>query len=164
MPKTNYQKVEGAFDEGLRKLLIDKLLESTEKKPKQHEAEEETPGITFEVESSEAQRQKEVRIQTLLTILRDLKFVYKLDSQVYKNMKISPKKMRRYVENPAALSPQEWEEIKKIKHDVEVYHRDLLDKLPLKSNEEIIDEQRKAHTTKRHKVNPNWLPLHRLNP
>lgn len=163
MPKTNYQKVENAFDEGLRKLLIDQLLESTEKKPKLYETEK-TSGLDSETESSEAQRIKEVRIQTLLTILRDLKHVHKLDPQVYKTMKLSPKKMKHYVENPGALTPQEWEEIKKIKRDVETYYRDLLASLPQKSNEELIEEQRDLHKNKRHKVNNKWLPLDRINP
>jgi hypothetical protein len=64
------------------------------------------------------------------------------------------------LENPAALSAEEWQKVKEIHQKVMEYKKELLQKLPPLTDEQLVAAERKKHINKRYNINERWLPLH----
>ncbi len=145
MAKTNYTKVEEALDEGLRKMTVNRLLESTESAKDQVADKAST-------KPSGAQGQQIAAIQT------ELKHLQKQGQKPYEKLGINKKDIKRYIEHPEALTLEDWNNIKKLKEKIDAFKKEL-EKIPHSSDEELIEQERHKHINKRFNVNEKWLPL-----
>lgn len=143
MAKTNFTKVEGMLDEGLRKMNVEQLLNLT--KPNKSDQSAEQPN-------------KE-RLKTLLTLQRDLKFLDKADQEPYELFNITKKRLNKLIKNPETTSPEEWAEIKETQMKVNGFRKEFEKNGSNEKNDELIQQQIRQHKTKRFNINDKWLPL-----
>lgn len=140
MPKTDFSKAEDSFSESLRKFNVDKLWTETEKKKKTTEDEE--------------------KKQLLIALQFDLKRLHRHNPDFYKKIGKTKKEIANLLAHPDALEESQWEEIKKIKTQIDLLIEEASKQAPLLSNDELIKEERRKHINKRFNVNDKWLPLH----
>jgi hypothetical protein len=148
MAKTNFTKVEEALDEGLRKITINRLLQLADV----------AAGIG-QTKPQTKERDEETHAHIIASIQRDLKFIVKKDPSVFSKIGFKKKDVKDFIDRAHALTPEEWEALKKIQEKVESYKKELVKSLPKTSNEDLIEGERVKHINKRFNVNEKWLPL-----
>lgn len=151
MSKIDFNKVEQVLEEGLRQFGVKQLLYLADL------------AATFGMETTgkeSAFDDQETKSLTLHTLFRNLQILRKKDKDLYKKLGINTKKMKNLVDNPAQLTSEEWEKIKKIRQRLDEYRRELRRKLEQISDQDIIKSERKKHINKRFNINEKWLPLH----
>lgn len=142
MAKTNYSKAEEFFDDGMRKMMVNKL----------HETVDATQGK----ESPNASVAERKRL--LLILHHELQYFQKKGFEPYKKMNIDKKKLAGWLEHPETVTDVEWKLI-------QGYHANIVKvKKPPEDKAEAINEafaeaQRKKSPYKRFNLNDNWLPL-----
>lgn len=149
MAKTNFTKVEEALDQGLRKYSVESLLQAAGPGQKLR-----NPTIAY----SEEKPQTLSKQQTLLVreLQRDLRRFEKKSS---KELGFSKKELKKLLENPLALTPENWETLQQAKEKLEGYKAQLAKEPPKQSDEAIVESERKDHINRRYNVNKKWLPL-----
>jgi hypothetical protein len=148
MPKTNYTKVEEMLNQSLHKIQVNHLLEEADEATK-------SQGSAVSAESA-----KKLSSTTLISsIQRDLKNLYKKDSATYIKLGIKKKYLKRWIETPEALTPEEMETLKQIQEKIKIFKEELKTRLPAIQDEAIVESQRTKHINKRYNVNEKWLPL-----
>ena len=145
MAKTNFTKVEEALVEGLRKLTISQLIEMADAASKEGKA---IPA---------AKTLEAIQKALLSAIKRDLQKLHKQDPQIYTKIGIKKADIKNFAEK--TLTTEEWESIKQIKNKLDNYKKEISDKNPLDSDDQIIENERVKHVNKRFNVNEKWLPL-----
>lgn len=146
MAKTNYTKVDMAAEAGLRKMEIDRLFEETPSKSKDNK----------HLSPEEKGKQK-----LLEGLKRDIQHLdTKRHKQLYSTLGYKRQDLKTLIENPSALTLEDWEKIKQIKAGIEKYRKEVMAQLPSLNDEKIVEEQRTKHLNKRYNVNDKWLPLH----
>ena len=164
MAKTDYEKVEDQLEEGMRKMAKDKLLEEAD--AQMPERPKSILERLEEKERGEEQSKKELSIREqahrnmLRTLKKDIKRLMKRDRSILKELGISPKEVQNFVDDPNALSADQWKKIKAIRDKVNLYKKEMLGTLEEGMNEKIVEEERKKHINKRFNVREGWLPLH----
>lgn len=150
MAKTNYTKVEEALTEGLRKLTISQLIEMADaaSKSKTDTAPVETPA-----------RLDAIQKALVSALKRDLERLHKQDTNVYEKIGVKKKEIKKFIDNPNTLTPEEWESIKQIKDKIDIYKKELTSSLPKVSDDQIVEGERVKHINKRFNINEKWLPL-----
>lgn len=149
MAKTNFTKVEGMLDEGLRKMAVEQLLDMTD-----------SAKLVENPSFPNAHSEKEgVRLQTLQALQRDLKFLDKMDQGPYDLFGISKKTLIKYLKNPEALTLQEWQNAKETQIKVKKFRKDFEKNATGQNDDDLIQQQRKSHKTKRFNINDKWVPL-----
>lgn len=143
MGKSDFSKVEKVLDEGLLKMTKEELLRKAD-------------AISSKTEKIPS---KELRLTILQAFDRDLKKIYKENQETYKKIGFQRQNLKKLLSNPDLLTPQDWQEIQKARSRIEKFKKELLSKLPISSNEEIIEEQRISQQKARFNVNKKWLPL-----
>ena len=144
MAKTNYTKVDITTEAGLRKMEIDRLFETTPSKSKNS------------LSADEKSKQK-----LLEGLKRDIQHLDpKRHKELYTNLGYKRQDLKALIENPSALTLEDWEKIKQIKAGIEKYRKEVMAQLPSLNDEKIVEEQRTKHINKRYNVNDKWLPLH----
>lgn len=138
MARSNFLKVEGYLTEGLHKISVNRLLDLADA----------ASGIGT---SNEEYSPK--RLCTLVE--RELKWIYQQDPQVFKALNIEKKRVKQLFDNPKDLSHEEIEFLKKLKADLKKYKQEKF----TKSDEELVNDEKKRHINKRFNVNEKWLPL-----
>lgn len=148
MAKTNFTKVEEKLDEGLRKMAVEHLLDLADSaaKPKDDNAPNKI-------------KQDHSRLQIILVLQRDMKFLDKEGQAPYELFGINKKTINKYLKNPEKLTSEEWEEIKKTQEKVHIFRKDFEKSSPQKNDDTLIEQQRHSHITKRFNINDKWLPL-----
>lgn len=145
MAKTNYTKVEGALDEGLRKITVNKLLD-----------------IADEVEGTkdkEAEAKTTLEMQLLTALHQELKHLHKQGKDPYKKLGINKKEIKNFIEKAETLTTEDWAKIKELKGKIDEFRKEL-DKLSQVSDADLVDQERRKHINKRFNTNEKWLPLH----
>ena len=154
MGKTNYTKVEEALAEGLRKHEVDKLLsiadENSGKNPKPSGTPQET----------EKAKVSTIHLQRLLKVDADLQTLEKKGKLPYARLKIDKEEIKKFVSNPADLTPNDWEKIKTIKEQIAAYQAELERRVARPTEEDFVKQQSKKQKSKRFNVNEKWIPLH----
>ena len=144
MPKTNYTKVDIATESGLRKMEVDRLFEAT-------------PSTSKGALSSEEKGKQKL----LEGLKRDIQHLdSKRHKELYTSLGYKRQDLKALIENPSALTLEDWEKIKQIKAGIEKYRKEVMAQLPSLNDEKIVEEQRTKHLNKRYNVNDKWLPLH----
>lgn len=146
MAKTNYSKVEDALNQELFKMNIQHLFDLADEPLKKN--------VASNLTSSD-----QARANALSALQRELKQLHKQDKLLYKKLHLDKAQLQDYFKNPSKISPQEWEKIKQVKDKLLAFKRELKEKLPKVSDEELIATQRIKHVNKRFNINERWLPL-----
>lgn len=150
MGKTNFSKVEKALEEGMIRLKSETLLK-------------EADALKGTVQLPDKLPPKEVCNTMLASLERDLKKLRKEDQVFYKKLVFHKVDLKKLITNPSLLTPEDWKTIKEIKERVEIHKKELAAKLPIESDQDIVEHERKAHLNKRLNVsNKKWIPLDRL--
>lgn len=144
MAKTNYTKVEDALTAGLQKISIDRLLELAD---------------AAEGKDSPTDEQTRLRGQVLLALHTELQYLKSKGQHPYSKLNVDKKNLKKYLDDPALLTPEEWEKIKTIKKNLDAFKKSIAESLPQQSDDALIEEERKKQKNKRFNVNDKWLPL-----
>lgn len=139
MAKTNFTKVEESLAEGLRKMSVGHLLDMTNKNPQ-----------------AELLHQRK---QTLKLLLLDLQAIAKIEPKIYEQLNTSKSQLKKFAEDPLAITEQEWSDLLKLKERVVVSKKEMEKKKPKVSDEDLISKEVAKHKNKGHNVNANWIPL-----
>jgi hypothetical protein len=140
MAKTNFTKVEEVLTEGMRKIEVDRLLDIADRNMGKDLPQSAPKVTTF-------------HLKRLSTVYHDLVNLDKQGKNPYVNLNINKEEIKKFVDNPKTLSPQDWEKIKEIKNKIEGF------KSKEKKDEDLIEKERKSQTNKRFNVNDKWIPL-----
>lgn len=141
MARTNYTKVEAILQAGMQNLLAKNLLREADL------AQGKTPLDNL--------KGKEL----VLALKVELKGLKELDPKVYQNIGVSKGDFNVLIENAEVLSENELDLARKYLEKIKVYKKSLQESKKLPTDEELIEQQKKRHLTKRHNVNEKWLPL-----
>lgn len=148
MAKTNFSKVEEALNLELFKMNVQNLFDLAE----------DSAAVKKSVESSTSTTEQ-ARASAVAALQQELKLIHKKDRKVYQRLSLDRQELQNYFKNPSKLTPQEWEKIKQIKDKLMAYKKELREKLPKLTDDEVIAAQRTKHVNKRFNVNEKWLPL-----
>ena len=150
MSKTNYSKVEEELCKSLDFQRKQKLLEkaqSEQDKKNLAEAEKKMPP------------KERYKSKALGIIKKDLSsLTRKAKHKMFEKLGIDKEVIRKYIENPSELSPQDWQKIKDIQKQIAAYKEELNDSDD-EFNKELINDQRNRHINRRHNIKNGWLPL-----
>lgn len=144
MAKTNFRKVEEALDEGLEKMKVKKLLDEADK---------------AKGKSTEKVVEPEEQNKVLLVLKEELFSLAKRNRTVYKKAGTNKKKLKTLLSHGMKLTPEEWQQVQKIRDKVESYRKEIAEKATEESNIDLIEAERHKHINKRFDVNEGWLPL-----
>lgn len=142
MAKANFSKVEKALEEGMLKMTSEKLWEEAGK-----------------ASASVKVPEKDAILLVLNRVINELSSLSKQDPSIYDKLSIQKGALKALLEKASVLTPQDWKEVKTIREKVEQHKKELSEKLPHPSDEEIIQKERKKHVNKRLNVREKWLPL-----
>ena len=145
MAKTNFTKVEEALAEGLQKISISQYLAAAPSKKEQ-------------AASSEKERHSERR-KLLLILQTELNYLQKQGEPVYEKFQIKKSWVPQLIEKVEKISPEEWNQVIKVKTELTEWKKQKETAKPEEINERLVQEQTKKHRTKRFNVNEKWLPL-----
>lgn len=149
MAKTNFTKVEGMLDDGLRKIMVDQLLDLAD-------AQQEPKDKTLKTGPA---KQNELRLKILITLQREMKILDKMKQDPYGLFNISKKKINEYIKNYEKLSDEEWGNIKETQNRVHQFRKEQKTNFNQNNDTDLIEQQRRSHKTKRFNINDKWLPL-----
>ncbi|ADI38079.1 putative uncharacterized protein [Waddlia chondrophila 2032/99] len=139
MGKMNYSKVEEALTEGLYKMKVNQILESSKNKddPKAlHPA------------------------QKFIAVVQELKWIKKTSPDIYKKIKISKKEISSLAEIIKKRRDSLKEsEVKRIDELLEIIKKYKKKEMPQIDDEDLIEEENDRHHYKRHNVSEKWIPL-----
>lgn len=144
MAKTNFTKVEDAFDDEMRKQMRDELLKEADRvsgnQPK------ETPQV---VEQKKVAAERKVMIQALQHSLKEM------DNGVFDtHIGITKERLENLLKKGIDLTEKDLEILKKTKKKIDQYKKNHKD-----YNENLVEQERKKHINKRFNVRDKWLPL-----
>lgn len=140
MAKTNFTKVEDMLNQGLHKITVSHLLD--------------------EADAAKGSAPKDNANRALISALqRDLKLLHKKDHETYTKLGIKKKFLKKIIETPESLTPEELETLKQIQGKIKVFKEELKNKVPPVNDESIVEAERTKHINKRYNVNDKWLPL-----
>lgn len=146
MAKTNYTKVEEALAEGMLKMEVNKLLNEADENAAKRE------------KSLEAKNVDPIILRRLAKIDKELQLLEKNGKNPYIKLQIDKEEIKRYLNEPSTLTPEDLEKIKQIKEKIADY-KTALEYKEKTSEDEFIENQRKDQKTKRFNVNKKWIPL-----
>lgn len=160
MGKTNYTKVDSMLENNLRRMTVEHDLKSAEQLSKHNPGTTPAEGVT--PSDSPAGSAVDLAQNRLIAALqRDLKKLQLADHKtMYDTLALKKNEIRKKIEHPEKLTPEEWETLKQIKEKIDQYRSELKAKLPAASNDAIVEAERHKHINKRFNVNEKWLPLH----
>lgn len=154
MSKIDFSKVENALREGLLKMSIQQLIVLAD-----------LANIPFGLAEKEVSNNQDVSTQTaqalahaLKNLETDLKKLKKKDASMYEKLGINKQELKQFFEHPQDLTPQDWEKIRKIRDQIEIYKQELRKNLKV-SDQDIVQSERKKQNYKRFNVNEKWIPL-----
>lgn len=153
MSKTNYTKVDAILENQLRRMTVEHEMELAKQQSQ--------PDQSKQPETSGKTPLDKAQSRLIAALQRDLKKLHLADhKEMYASLEIKKSDLRKKIESPEKLTPEEWETIKQIKAKIDKYRSEIKDKLPQESNDAIVEAERHKHINKRFNVNEKWLPLH----
>jgi DNA-binding transcriptional MerR regulator len=158
MSKTNYTKVEENLEKGILKMNVANLLQEADAADARKK--DKNAPSPFLEEGQTSSQLDLAKKKLLISLKQDLNRLYKQDSEVYRNLGYKKKDIKKLIEKPSELTPEDWTAIKEIKERVEEYKKDLEAIFPKLPDDALVEGERKAHINKRFNVQKSWLPLH----
>ena len=146
MAKVNFSRVEAIIEKGMHKMKRDQLLkladEATGKKKKKSEIDTSNP------------------YQIMIIIEQDLTWLKKKDPKIYSKHKIKKthiQKLLTTTKDKSKKIPKETlKEMNEIREKITNFQKKHY---PKKSDEELIEAEKKRYINKRQNVNEKWLPF-----
>lgn len=144
MARANFTKVEGALDDGLRRMMVGQLLTDADI----------NQGNPAKPSGPSTQK------QLLLALHHELHYLQKLGLTPYKKLGLRKKKFAGWVEHPETVTEQEWEMIRGLKEKITQLRTEFEKEMKVGGdNEALVDVERRKHIYKRFNINEKWLPL-----
>ena len=147
MPKTNYTKAEEALTEGLQRMTISQYMAAAPSKKEK---------------SAAAEREKSQERSKLLKILQiELNYLQKTGHPVYERFQIKKSELDKFLENPSAISAEEWQRVVKVKAELVEFKKGIENRSSEEANESQVKNETQKNAKKRFSFNVNekWLPL-----
>lgn len=144
MAKTDYTKTENLFNEGLLKMSVQELLALADRASGKDL--DDVPSV-------------QARAIIISIMKHDVEILNKV-TDANLSMGITAEELKDLLDKVKDLKPEEWVELKSIRERLMVYKKELWDKIPHRTNEQIIELERKKHINKRFNTRDKWLPLH----
>lgn len=145
MAKTNYTKVEGSFDEGMRKMMVGNLLNEADA----HQGKDVVaPGAD--------------KKRFLLAIHHELRYLQKKGLEPYSKLGILQRQIAEWLEHPETITEDDWKLIKGYKEGLDKLKSGMqgtASKAPEGANDALVNTERKKSVYKRFNINDKWLPL-----
>lgn len=148
MAKVDFTKSEQLLNDGLLKMSVKQLLQLADKVN--------TFGRPFDPDALPSIQARSI----LLTFMEhDLEKMSKVEEKIYTQVGIRRKDLRNIIEKANYLTQDDWIKLKAIRTRVIQYKKDLAEKIPHLTDDEIVILERKKHINKRFNVREKWLPL-----
>ena len=148
MVKTNFTKVDAMVDSGLRKMNIERVFDEASPRKPLNEAGIQTTPLT--------QPQKELIAQ----LKHDLQVLQsKKHNPLYSSLEIKKSELKRFVDKPDSLKPEEWDVIKRVRERIENYRKELAAQIPEANLDACVQRERELQAKKRFNVKDKWIPL-----
>lgn len=144
MSKTNFSKVEESLKKGMDKLAIKKIVDSTDSKINEINAEE------------EARLNKK---KLAIYLIAELKRLRKSDEKLYSKLGTNLGNVKKMLEYPSKLSEEEWKAVLKLKDKVEAYKKAYAKVIKETSVEEMVEKERGKQADRRFNIQEKWLPV-----
>lgn len=144
MAKTNFTKVEHAFDDEMRKQMRDELLKEADRVTGNTPPE----NVHIDAQKKIAAERKQL-IQALQHHIKEHDEAI-FDIQIGVNKEMLEDLLKKGIE----LTDVDYENLKKMKKKIDRYKKSHED-----YNEKIVEQERKKHINKRFNVRDKWLPL-----
>lgn len=144
MAKTNFMKVEDAFEEERRKLQKEALLKEADR----------VAGKEIE-ENPQIELQKKIATERKILIralYHDLKEIDEVDFE--EKIKVPKDKLELLLQKGLNLSEKDYENLKKMKKKIDNYKNADMD-----FDDKLVQQERKKHINKRFNVRDKWIPL-----
>lgn len=155
MAKTNFTKVEEALVTGMIKMSIDHLCKLADISKRVGSLVDSVGNLDTLIKwDSQARLER----STLLYILEQDVKLFK-DKAIYDKVGISREELKKLINNPKSLTPQDAEKLELIKDKLDTFRTEYFKKHPTATNDDIVKTERKKHINKRFNVNDKWLPL-----
>jgi hypothetical protein len=141
MAKTNFTKVEGILEAGILKMSVNNLLDLADVAQgmgKKTPAKVKSPKSLFGL------------------VERELLWIYSKDPEVFKNLHLKKKKIKKIFDKPEEATPEDVEYIKTLKEQLAAYKKE---KLPHLTDDDLVKHEQDRHINKRYNTNEGWLPL-----
>lgn len=144
MAKTNFTKVEDSLRQGIDKLAIKKIVDSTDKK---------------QTEKKSAEELRLNKKKVCIYLIAELKRLSKTDKGIYTKLGITLQNAKKLLENPTKLSDEDWSLVLKLKDKVEAYKRAFASTIKDESPEEFVQKERDKQANTRFNIQKEWLPI-----
>lgn len=90
----------------------------------------------------------------------DLKTLSKVKEANISSLGITMKELKSTLDKVKDLKLEDWNKLKKIRERVQEYKKELADKIPHLTDEQLVEIERQKHINKRYNTRDKWLPLH----
>lgn len=149
MGKTDYTKTENLLSEALLKMSVDELLHLADQASsfKHPQANSSVPSL-------------QARTIILSFMEHDLELVSRVQGAHLQELGITPAELKAFLKGVKELTQQDWAKLKVIRERLLAYKKELWDKIPHLSDEDLVQRERKKHINKRFNTRDKWLPLH----
>ena len=144
MAKTNFSKVEESLQQGMNKLAIKKIVDSTDSK-------------VAEKQVAEESRLNKKKI--CIYLIGELKRLSKSDKSIYSKLGTNMANAKKLLENPKKLTDEEWKFVLKLKAKIEAYKVAFSANIKELSNEEFVEKEREEQANSRFNIQKKWLPI-----
>lgn len=141
MAKTNFTKVEGILEAGILKMSVNNLLDLAD--------------VAQNMGKKTATKIKSPKSYIGL-VEKELLWIYGKDPEVFKNLHLKKKKLKKIFDKPDEATKEELEYIKEVKEQLATYKKE---KLPSLTDEDLVKHEQDRHINKRYNINEGWLPL-----
>lgn len=142
--KTNFTKVEGCLEEGLRQMNIQKLHEEVD---------------ALNPKKKSTAKNVAAKKQLIIVLIRDLNRLAKKDKNFYRIINFDKEEAKKLLSKGVPTKREDWKTILALKEKVEAYKNQEARMSPPPTDEELVDEERNKSINKRFNVSDKWLPL-----
>lgn len=153
MPKVDFSRVEFELELGISRMKADFL---------RYLADLNSSFGTKEKAEKKLSKKEQLNLLAtqLYRLVKDLKKIQDSDKEALKKLGIKPSYIKKLVDNPSALTDEQWNQLKEIRVQIDEYKKEIKKKLEPLSDLDLIAKARKKQRQARFNTNDNWLPLH----
>lgn len=144
MGKINFSKVEESLGKGIDKLVIKKIVDSTDSKIQEKKL----------AEASRLERKK-----IAIYLIAEFKRLHKNDERLYSKLGTTLANLKKMLESPLKLSDDEWKAVLKLKDKLEAYKKAYAKVIKQENIEETVQSERDKQADRRFNIQEKWLPV-----
>lgn len=148
MAKIDYSKSEKLLSEALLKMSMRELLQLAD-----------NPDSFINPYDPKSMPSVQARTIILSFMDRDLESIIGVEGPHQKKLGVSRPQLKKIIDKAADIKLEDWKKLREIRERIQSYKKELWDKIPHLSDDEIIQLERKKTKNKRFNVREKWLPL-----